>query len=161
MIRGTTQHCRQLHRGVQRCGAAFQRCADSRLDQKAADGSHGCAQALRGPGPVIFANKCRSHLDHLCERGKRGRALSSKLLFDGHTSIEARLTDAAGYTTTVTQLSHRGITLTPCNCSALVGTATRLIRDEHYRRVAVVLVGPLPPPTLQLKTSRTQDVAEP
>ena len=42
-------------------------------------------------------------------------------------------------TTTVTQLSHRGITLTPCNCSALVGTATRLIRDEHYRRVAVVL----------------------
>lgn len=44
-------------------------------------------------------------------------------------------------TTTVTQLSHRGITLTPCNCSALVGTATRLIRDEHYRRVAVVLMG--------------------
>jgi hypothetical protein len=30
----------------------------------------------------------------------------------------------------------------PCNCSAqraLVGTATRLIRDERYRRVAVVL----------------------
>jgi hypothetical protein len=46
---------------------------------------------------------------------------------------------AAGYDRRVEWRSH------PCNCSAqraLVGTVTRLIRDERYRRVAVVLRSP-------------------
>ena len=52
---------------------------------------------------------------------------SSQLMLKGYNNSHTAVTQ--GY-------SH------PCNCSAqraLVGTATRLIRDERYRRVAVVL----------------------